>query len=437
MKHLRPLFLFTSFLVAQYFAISQSNTGERQSIIRSLDSLKQQLALATDDSVKIQISKWIGFAYESFSIDSALKYDSAFVLLSRTRQNKYPLEYSNALASISTAYATKGKFVEALDALFKALSIAKENNDAWNTARAYRRIGFVYLQMENYRKAIQFCDLALQIDATTNNSSAAIDRIFLAKMYEKLNISDSAVYYAEKTLQDKTFSFGNHEPYRILGDIAFKESNFAEAMAFYRKGIPSSLAYNDLTTNSEINAGIARLFIQSNRLDSAKYYADVAFKAATEVSYKNGIITASKVLAELYSMNQPARALEYYKIMMAAKDSLFGTANMEIIQSLVDREDARQREAEAAAQAYRDRLSWIAVLAGLAVLLVIALILFRSNRQKKKVNLILNDQKQQIEKTLNNLKSTQSQLIQSEKMASLGELTAGIAHEIQNPLNFV
>jgi signal transduction histidine kinase len=49
----------------------------------------------------------------------------------------------------------------------------------------------------------------------------------------------------------------------------------------------------------------------------------------------------------------------------------------------------------------------------------------------------LRKQKEQVETTLNELRSTQAQLIQSEKMASLGELTAGIAHEIQNPLNFV
>jgi two-component system, NtrC family, sensor kinase len=46
-------------------------------------------------------------------------------------------------------------------------------------------------------------------------------------------------------------------------------------------------------------------------------------------------------------------------------------------------------------------------------------------------------QKEELEHTLQELRATQDQLIQSEKMASLGELTAGIAHEIQNPLNFV
>jgi signal transduction histidine kinase len=67
----------------------------------------------------------------------------------------------------------------------------------------------------------------------------------------------------------------------------------------------------------------------------------------------------------------------------------------------------------------------------------LSVMLEESIEDLQKKSSVIEEANKTLTQTLNELKATQAQLIQSEKMASLGELTAGIAHEIQNPLNFV
>jgi two-component system NtrC family sensor kinase len=101
------------------------------------------------------------------------------------------------------------------------------------------------------------------------------------------------------------------------------------------------------------------------------------------------------------------------------------------------REKKRVDELELEKIEISNRNRYYVLASGILAFMIITGILIRNNRHRKKANDLLKQEKDKVENALGELKSTQSQLILSEKMASLGKLTSGIAHEIQNPLNFV
>jgi signal transduction histidine kinase len=299
-------------------------------------------------------------------------------------------------------------------------------------------LGSYYLSKSDKREGLKFLKMALRENLKSRYVNAIINAGDLATMMLQANQLDSAAYFLSIAKPDPSikspFTFVNYlqlEAWYFIqtGNLEQAEKNLTECWRLIQThSIPVSSPAGIMAPDYYL----ALIRSKQNRLDEA--IALLIRDIERLDNNREEILRDNKLLGALYAKNgQNDLAAKTYAQFIAMQDSLwadqdnFRTISFEAEQQInqnklsIDQLESQNK----VSSLYRNFSISLA-----ALLFILSGSIYYRFHSKKKANEVLN-------KTLTNLKATQAQLVQSEKMASLGELTTGIAHEIQNPLNFV
>jgi two-component system NtrC family sensor kinase len=340
--------------------------------------------------------------------------------------------YYDELAAAGQVYAEWGNLEKARHYLQQSVAGQGSQRGQLPLSVGYRnRVGAeVQLQLHNYPAALHAIDLALAAGAHDTNA-----------------VSEKAYGLVLKSAT----LLALRRP-REAGPLLHTAQHLADSL---------QLPFRSGSGDFELDAAWARYYAALGNDVRAGSHWLTAYRKAHESGSANRRLAYLHELTRFYQHRQPAVAATYALAALGLADTLraaegalnvtrYETEQADHAQS-ARIADLRLAQVQDAARARRQRLLLGATLAVLALLAGLGFVLWRGNRQKQRANEQLNllneavmaqkgelqTQRDQLDASLTDLRTTQAQLIQKEKMASLGELTAGIAHEIQNPLNFV
>ena len=356
-----------------------------------------------------------------------------------------------------------GDHAAALEYFFNSQRLAEEHHDDTELAYAFNNIGDIYNLEENYLQALEYELRALRIFEDIGDSvgvSYCCHQIAL--VYTNLEDYASALGYDSRAMTIRE-SLGNRAgvAYSLIsiGQTYLKLEKNIESLESLEKSSKIFTDLNDLFGLSLSLHSIGMYYEMTGNVEEAIKYLTDALNMGRETDSPIRVRNAAQELSEIYAdQNNFKEAYQMHILYKETYDSLYHEENLVKITQLVMQNDFEQRELLQQAEIDRQKQfrNYLILSFGLVIILVI--VVFNRYYIKRKANISLqiknkeiesqkdylvklNDklenQKSELNNTLNDLTQAQTQLVQSEKMASLGQLTAGVAHELNNPLNFI